>query len=77
MDETEVFAEESADVAMEAIKNGVARLEMDRQTVYDKTLRDIKHARETVDILMKNNFIKPPDQSLLEKALQTAIDAVS
>lgn len=77
MDETEVFAHEAADVAMEAIKNGVARLEMDRRTVYDITLRDIKIARETMDVLMKNDFIKPPDYGLLEKALQTAIDTVT
>ncbi|MCK4942667.1 MAG: NADP-dependent malic enzyme [Candidatus Aminicenantes bacterium] len=77
MDETEVFAHEAADVAMEAIKNGVARLEADWQTVYDHTLRDIKLARETMDILMKNDFIKPPDYSLLEQALQMAIDAVT
>lgn len=59
MDETEVFAHEAADVAMEAIKNGVARLEANWQTVYDHTMRDIKLARETMDILMKNDFIKP------------------
>jgi malate dehydrogenase (oxaloacetate-decarboxylating) len=76
MDETEVFAHEAADVAMEAIKNGVARLEADWQTVYDHTLKDIKLARETMDILMNNDFIKPPDYSLLEQALQMAIDAV-
>jgi malate dehydrogenase (oxaloacetate-decarboxylating) len=77
MDETEVFAHEAADVAMEAIKNGVARLDMDRQTVYDTTLRDIKFARESMELLMKNDFIKTPDSSLLEKALQMAIDAVT
>ena len=77
MDETEVFANEAAAVAMEAIKNGVARIEMDRQTVYDHTMKDIKLARETMDILMKNDFIKPPDYSLLEQALQMAIDAVT
>ncbi|MBW1963408.1 MAG: NADP-dependent malic enzyme, partial [Deltaproteobacteria bacterium] len=77
MDETEVFAHEAADVAMEAIKNGVARLEADWQTVYDHTMKDIKLARETMDILMKNDFIKPPDYSLLEQALQMAIDAVT
>ncbi|MCK4835757.1 MAG: NADP-dependent malic enzyme [Candidatus Aminicenantes bacterium] len=77
MDETEVFANEAADVAMEAIKNGVARIEMDRQAVYDTTLKDIRFARDTMDLLMKNGFIKPPDDELLEKAFQTAVDAVS
>jgi malate dehydrogenase (oxaloacetate-decarboxylating) len=76
MDETEVFATEAADVAMEAIKNGVARIEYDWQTVFDKTLKDIKEARAILDLLMKNNFVKPPDNKMLEDALKTAIDAV-
>ena len=76
MDETEVFAHEAADVAMEAIKNGVARIEMTRDEVYNNTLKDIKEARESVDLLMKNGLIKEPDQKLLEAALKTAIDSV-
>ena len=77
MNETEVFAHEAADVAMEAIKNGVARLESDRETVYQNTLKDIRFARDTVDLLQKNGFIKPPDNALVEKAIQMAVDAVT
>ncbi len=76
MEETEVFAQEAADVAQEAIKNGVARIEYDWQTVYDKTLKDIKEARESMDLLMKNNFIKEPDVKMLEEAVARAVDAV-
>ncbi len=76
MDETEVFAQEAADVAQTAIKNGVARLEIDWQTAYDKTLEDIKEARAIMDLLMKENYVKTPDNSVLEAALKTAIDTV-
>ncbi len=76
MDETEMFAHEAADVAMEAIKNGVARLDLDWDTVYNKTLEDIKKTRSTIDMMMKNDLIKTPDNSMLEKALKTAIDSV-
>lgn len=76
MDETEVFAHEAADVAMEAIKNGVARVEYDWQTVYDTTLKDIKEARAILDLLMKNDFVKAPENKMLEDALNKAIDAV-
>ena len=76
MDETEVFAHEAADVAQQAIKQGVARLNLDWQTVYDKTLQDINEARQAIDMLMKEGFIPKPDQKLLEKARQMAIDAV-
>lgn len=76
MDETGVFAQEAADVAMAAIKNGVARLKIDWQTAHDQTLKDITFAREALDLLMKNGFVKKPDEKLLEEALQKAIDTV-
>ena len=41
MDETEVFAQEAADVAMQAIKDGVARVKVDWEFVYTQTLADI------------------------------------
>jgi malate dehydrogenase (oxaloacetate-decarboxylating) len=77
MDETEVFAHEAADVAMEGIKNGIARIQYDWDTVYKKTLKDIKQARDTMNLLMDNGFIKKPDVSLLETAVEEAIQAVS
>ncbi len=76
MDETEVFATEAADVAQTAIKNGVARLELDWQSAFDRTLRDIKEARAIMDLLMKENFVKKPDSSILENALKVAIETV-
>lgn len=76
MDETEMFAVEAADVAMEAIKNGVARVEMTWEEAYNKTLADIKQTRATIDMMMQNSFIEKPDMELLEKALKTAIDSV-
>jgi malate dehydrogenase (oxaloacetate-decarboxylating) len=76
MDETEVFAEEAADVAMEAIKNGVARIKHTRKEVYDMTLHDIREIRAVMELLMKKNFIKKPDIALLKAAAKKAIDAV-
>jgi malate dehydrogenase (oxaloacetate-decarboxylating) len=76
MDETDVFAQEAADVAMTAIKNGVARRELDRTTVYNKTLADIHEARAAIDVLMKNDFIKAPAIEMLETAVLKAVEAV-
>ncbi len=76
MDETEVFADEAADVAMEAIKNGVARITITRDEVYKKTLHDILETRKTLDLLMANNIVRTPDIKLLENAVRKAIDAV-
>jgi malate dehydrogenase (oxaloacetate-decarboxylating) len=76
MDETEVFAEEAADVAMTAIKNGVARTILDRDTVYKRTLHDIQEARDMIATLMKAEFIKAPDASLLQAAVDKAVALV-
>ena len=76
MDEVELFAEEAADVAMEAIKNGVARIILTRDEVYTRTLADIREARAVMDLLMEKNFIKKPDIKLIENAAKKAIDSV-
>lgn len=76
MDETEMFAYEAADVAMEAIKNGVARIELTWDEVFNRTMEDIKQTRATIDMMMQNNFIEKPQEEMLEKALKVAIDAV-
>jgi malate dehydrogenase (oxaloacetate-decarboxylating) len=77
MEETEVFAVEAADVAMQAIKDGVARLPMSWDDVYNTTLRDIKQARAAIDLLQKNDFIPTPDVSLLSEARDKAVAAVT
>ncbi len=76
MDETEVFAQEAADVAMQAIKDGVARITKTWDEVFQQTLTDIQAAREAMAVLMKQNFIPKPDLKLLEDAVQKAVDAV-
>ena len=75
MQETEVFAVEAADVAMQAIKDGVARVELTWDEVYKTTLADINEARAIIDMLQKNEFIKAPDLKLLEEARDKAIAA--
>jgi malate dehydrogenase (oxaloacetate-decarboxylating) len=76
MDETEVFAHVAADVAMEAIKSGVARIELTREHVYSRTLHDILESRKHMDLLMDNDLIKKPDLAIIESALAKAIAEV-
>ncbi|MFB3850399.1 MAG: NADP-dependent malic enzyme [Acidobacteriota bacterium] len=76
MDETEVFAYEAADVAMEAIKNGVARIKLSKDEVFKTALKDIRQSRAIVKTLMDKKFIKPPTQSMIKEALDKAIKAV-
>ena len=77
MNETDVFPNEAADVAMQAIKEGLARVEMTREEAFAKTDADIKHARATVKTLLDEGLIKEPPQEMLQVALEWALKQVS
>ena len=76
MEETEVFAQEAADVAMQAIKEGVARITDTWENVYNKALADIKESRKVAQDLMDMGHIAAPPREMLEEALQEAIAEV-
>jgi malate dehydrogenase (oxaloacetate-decarboxylating) len=76
MEETEVFAQEAADVAMQAIKEGVARVQMTWEEVYQKAKADILAARSLVEDMKQGGHIQEPPMEMLEKALADAIAAV-
>jgi malate dehydrogenase (oxaloacetate-decarboxylating) len=76
MEETDVFAQEAADVAEQAIKDGVARLELSREEVYSRAKADIAAARSLVEDMKKMGHIKEPPKELIETALANAIEAV-
>ncbi|MBN1433870.1 NADP-dependent malic enzyme [Candidatus Fermentibacterales bacterium] len=76
MDEADVFPEEAADVAMQAIEDGVARVEKTREQLLKEARRDITEARSLVQRLMDQGVISPPPREILEKAIELAIDSV-
>jgi malate dehydrogenase (oxaloacetate-decarboxylating) len=76
MDETDVFAEEAADVAMAAVKGGVARIKYTRDEVFTKTMHDITEARKVLHLLMDEGFVAKPDEKMLQDALDMAVSAV-
>jgi malate dehydrogenase (oxaloacetate-decarboxylating) len=76
MEETEVFAHEAADVAMQAIAEGVARVEQTWQEVYDKAMADIAASRSMTRDLMAMGYIKEPPRQMLEEALAQALAEV-
>jgi malate dehydrogenase (oxaloacetate-decarboxylating) len=77
MDEAGVFPHEAADVAMQAIKEGLARVIMHRDEAFVKADTDIKQARALVKLLMDEQIIKQPPQAMLQDALDWAIKEVS
>lgn len=76
MDEADVFPEEAADVAMQAIKDGVARLQKTREQVLEEARSDIMKARNLVQKLMDDGDIAQPPMDLIEEAVKTAVDSV-
>ncbi|MBN2789388.1 MAG: NADP-dependent malic enzyme [Candidatus Delongbacteria bacterium] len=74
MDEATVFPVESADVAMQAIKDGVARINMTWDEAFAKAKEDIDYSRGMTKNLMDNGFIGKPEDKMLEDALQWAIN---
>ncbi|MDO9530216.1 MAG: NADP-dependent malic enzyme [Syntrophales bacterium] len=76
MSELEVFPQEAADVAMQAIEDGVARVQMTAEEVFKKTEDDIKESTALYSSLMEAGFIKQPPIEMLEGALKRAVDAV-
>jgi len=60
MDEWEVFPREAVACALESIKEGVARIKLSRQELYDHAVAIIKNVRESTALLMKKGLIPPP-----------------
>lgn len=77
MEEAEVFPVEAADVALQAIKENVARVNISWQDAFDIAKKDIERARNLTHSMTENGFIKQPDQKIIDEALNKAIEQVS
>ncbi len=73
MEEMEVFPHVAADVAMQAIKDGVARQAVTWEEVYDLTLGGIVQTRKLTSILQNEGFIEEPPGEMLRESLDMAI----
>ncbi len=73
MDETEVFAHVAADVAQEAVREGLARKIMSREEVFETALSQIKETRALIDDMMNQGHIKEPDQNLLQEVFEECL----
>jgi len=63
MDEWEVFPREAAAVGTAAIEEGLARVKLSRQELYEKAEAIIRRARNQTKYLMKGKFILPPPKA--------------
>jgi malate dehydrogenase (oxaloacetate-decarboxylating) len=76
MDEASVFPQEAADVAMQAIKDGVARNTITWEEAFQRAKKDIDHSRKLTGALMDQGFIEKPPLSMIKDALDWAIKEV-
>ncbi len=59
MDDWEIFPREAVAVAMKAQEQGIARITTSRDELYKNAMAIIKHARDEVQLLMKEGLIAP------------------
>jgi malate dehydrogenase (oxaloacetate-decarboxylating) len=76
MDEADMFPFEAADVAMQAIKDGVARKIISREEAYQWAKKDIEYSRNLVKSMSDNGFLQNPPTEIIEQALNFAINKV-
>jgi malate dehydrogenase (oxaloacetate-decarboxylating) len=76
MQEAEVFPQESADVAMQAIKDGVARIEMSFDEAFARAKKDIEYSRNLTQNLVDTGFIPSPPENIIQSALDFAVKSV-
>jgi len=76
MDEADVFPVEAADVAMQAIKDGVARRKVTWDDAYQEAKKDIDYSRSMTKLLCDKGFVNDPPAEMLEEALEYTIKQV-
>ncbi len=59
MDEWEVYPRVAVACALESIREGVARIKLSRQELWERAVTIIKNARESLHALMERGLIKP------------------
>ena len=70
MDEENVFANEAADVAEQAVREGVAAQPLTRDEVFARAAADIRATRDLCHRMMSDGSINPPPRELIETALK-------
>lgn len=76
MDEPGVFPYEAADVAMKAIEEGLARVIMTRDEVFNKAEEEIKYARNLVDSMEEGGYIKKVPVEMINTAFEEAVKSI-
>ena len=76
MEEPGVFPHEASEVAVQAVKEGLARVDLSPNEVFRRAEEDIKYSRDLTLMMQKMDFIKEPPQQMLQEAFEWAIREV-
>ena len=76
MNDEDVFAVEAADVAMQAIKEGLARIAITWDEAFKRAKAEIAESRALTQQLMDSGFIKEPPQDFFNQAMDYAIEQI-
>jgi len=74
--EWELFPKVAADVAMQAIKEGVALKNLTWEEVYNAAKKDIMEAREITQMLQDKEYITPIFDEVIEKIMNDVIQSL-
>ncbi|MDR2135375.1 MAG: NADP-dependent malic enzyme [Treponema sp.] len=73
IEETDIFAREAADVAAQAVAEGLARLNRSWDDVYRQAGADIRAARSLAEEMKKLGYIREPPLDLLNEVLRQTL----
>jgi malate dehydrogenase (oxaloacetate-decarboxylating) len=73
MTDVEVYALQAAKVAEAAQKEGVARIQISYEEVYNKAKKDILDAQNLTARLIQNGFIKTPPAGIIEETVKEVL----
>lgn len=76
MMEWELFPKVAADVAMQAIKEGLARKIMTWDEVYEEAKKDIIKAHEMTQLLQDKGYIKPLDEQVIRETVAQVVEQI-
>ena len=62
MNDWQVFPHVAADTAVKAVEQGVAKLGMQRDELYESALMTIRRARDATQSLLRHGFIAEPPE---------------
>jgi len=75
--EWELFPKVAADVAMQAIKEGVALKNLSWQQVYEAAKHDIRQTQELVNLLQDKGYINQIDENMISDVLEEVIEIIN